>query len=146
MTPQGSATARAKGGFTLLEMLLVLGLTAMAAALIVPRIAVQIDQAAAHSEFLKFQQQVMDLRRQSFHEGQGLRIVASGELVDEPEADPPLAEVQLAPGWTYHLSQPIDIDAGGGCSPAEVDLIRGGRVVLRLHGSGASCRFYRTAG
>jgi prepilin-type N-terminal cleavage/methylation domain-containing protein len=145
MPRRGSASARTKGGFTLLEMLLVLGLTAMAAALIVPRISVQIDQAAAHSEFLKFQQQVMDLRRQSFHEGQGLRIVASGELVDDAEADPPLAEVRLGPGWSYQLSQPIDIDAGGGCSQADVDLIRAGRVVLHLRGSGASCRFFRGA-
>jgi prepilin-type N-terminal cleavage/methylation domain-containing protein len=138
-----SAAARSKGGFTLLEMLLVLGLTAMAAALIVPRVAVQIDQASAHSEYLKFQQQVMDLRRQSFHEGQGLRIVASADFVDDPEADPPLAQVQLGPGWSYQLSQPIDIDAGGGCSTAEVDLIRSGKVILHLQGSGASCRFYR---
>jgi prepilin-type N-terminal cleavage/methylation domain-containing protein len=146
MDPKGSAAARSKGGFTLLEMLLVLGLTAMAAALIVPRVAVQIDQAAAHSEFLKFQQQVMDLRRQSFHEGQGLRIVASGEFVDETEPDPPLAEVRLGEGWSYKLSQPIDIDAGGGCSPAEVDLIRSGKVILHLQGAGASCRFYRAVG
>jgi type II secretory pathway pseudopilin PulG len=143
MRPSGSATARAKGGFTLLEMLLVLGLTAMTAALIIPRVAAQIDQASAHSEFLKFQQQVMDLRRQSFHEGQGLRIVATSEFVDDAEADPPLAEIKLGPGWSYRLSQPIDIDAGGGCSAAEVDLIRSERVVLHLQGSGASCRFFR---
>jgi prepilin-type N-terminal cleavage/methylation domain-containing protein len=146
MSPSGSAAARGKGGFTLLEMLLVLGLMAMMAALILPRIAVQIDQAAAHSEFLKFQQQVMDLRRQSFHEGQGLRIVATGELADDPDADPPLAQVQLAPGWSYRLSAPIDIDAGGGCSPAEVDLIRSDKVILHLQGSGPSCRFFRAVG
>ena len=146
MTPNGSASARGKGGFTLLEMLLVLGLMAMMAALIVPRIAVQIDQAAAHSEFLKFQRQVLDLRRQSFHEGQGLRIVATGDFVDSSDADPPLAEVKLAPGWSYTLSAPIDIDAGGGCSPAEVDLIRSNTVILHLQGSGASCRFFRVVG
>jgi prepilin-type N-terminal cleavage/methylation domain-containing protein len=143
MDPKGSAAARSKGGFTLLEMLLVLGLTAMAAALIVPRVAVQIDQAAAHSEFLKFQQQVMDLRRQSFHQGQGLEIVSSGEFIDDADADPPLAEVKLAEGWTYKLSQPIDIDAAGACTPADVDLIFNGRPRLHLQGQGATCRFLR---
>ena len=55
-------------------------------------------------------------------------------------------EVQLAPGWSYKLSAPIDIDAGGGCSEAQVDLIRANRVILHLQGSGASCRFSRVLG
>src|SRR4051812_29044189 len=138
-----AAAIRIKGGFTLLEMLLVLGLTALMAALAIPRIAVSIDQARAHGEYLKFQQQVMDLRRRSFHEQQGLRLVSTGEFSDDAAADPPLAEVQLGPGWSYKLSQPVDIDAGGGCSAAEVDLIRDGRPRLHLQGTGPSCRFVR---
>ena len=133
----------AKKGFTLLEMLLELGLASLMAALAIPRIAVSIDQAMAHGEYLKFQQQVMDLRRQTFHQEQGLRLVSSGEFTDDPDADPPLAEAQLGPGWSYKLSQPIDIDAGGACSAADVDLIKDGRPRLHLKGSGASCRFVR---
>jgi prepilin-type N-terminal cleavage/methylation domain-containing protein len=138
-----SAAIEAKAGFTLLEMLLVLGLVSLMAALAIPRIAVSIDQAMAHGEYLKFQQQVMDLRRQSFHQQQGLRLVSSGEFADDAEADPPLAEVQLGPGWSYRLTQPIDIDAGGGCTAGEVDLIKDGRPRLHLQGTGASCRFVR---
>jgi prepilin-type N-terminal cleavage/methylation domain-containing protein len=135
--------SRAKGGFTLLEMLLVLALASLMAALAMPRIAGSIDQAMAHGEHLKFQQQVIDLRRQSFSQQQGLRVVSSGEFTDEAEADPPLAEVQLGPGWTYKLSQSVDIDAGGGCSAADVDLIKDGRPRLHLQGTGGSCRFVR---
>ena len=133
----------ARAGFTLLEILLVLGLTALMAALAIPRIAASIDQITAHGEFLKFQQQVLDLRRQSFHEGQGLRLVSSGEFVDDPDADPPLAEVQLTQGYSYRLSQPIDIDAAGNCTPADVDILVNGRPRLHLQGQGASCRFLR---
>jgi prepilin-type N-terminal cleavage/methylation domain-containing protein len=133
----------AKAGFTLLEILLVLGLTALMAALAIPRIAASIDQITAHGEFLKFQQQVLDLRRQSFHEGQGLRLVSTGEFIDDPDADPPLAEVQLTQGYSYRLSQPIDIDAGGACTAADVDLIKDGRRRLHLQGTGGSCRFVR---
>jgi prepilin-type N-terminal cleavage/methylation domain-containing protein len=138
-----AAAIRCKRGFTLLEMLLVLGLTALMAAVAIPRIAASIDQAMAHGEFLKFQQQVMDLRRQSFHQQQGLRLVSSGEFADDPEADPPLAEATLGPGWSYRLSAPIDIDAGGACTAADVDLIKDGRPRLHLQGTGGSCRFVR---
>lgn len=145
MAKKASASA-AKGGFTLLEMLLVLGLAAMMAALAIPRIAGSIDQITAHGEYLKFQQQVLDLRRESFHEGQGLRLVSTGEFSDDPDIDPPLAQVQLGPGWSYRLSQPIDLDSAGSCSAGDVDLIRDGRPRLHLIGSGASCRFLRSTG
>jgi prepilin-type N-terminal cleavage/methylation domain-containing protein len=135
--------ASAKAGFTLLEILIVLGLSALMAALAIPRIAVSIDQMWAHGQYLKFQQQVMDLRRQSFHEAQGVRLVSSGEFVDDADADPPVAEAQLDPGWSYRLSQPLDIDAAGSCTAADVDLIKDGRIRLHLQGQGASCRFLR---
>ena len=133
----------ARAGFTLLEILLVLGLTALMAALAIPRIAASIDQITVHGEFLKFQQQVMDLRRQSFHESQGLRIVSSGEFSDDANADPPLAEVQMSQGYSYRLTAPIDIDAAGNCTSAEVDILHNGRPRLHLVGQGASCRFLR---
>ena len=140
----GAAPAtRSRAGFTLLEILLVLGLTALMAAIAIPRISVWIDQVTAHGEYLKFQQQVLDLRRQSFHEGQGLRLVSSGEFVDDPNTDPPLAEVQLGPGWSYRLSDPVNIDAAGACSPAEVDLMHNGRARLHIVGQGSTCRFLR---
>jgi prepilin-type N-terminal cleavage/methylation domain-containing protein len=141
--PRRPSAGRGKAGFTLLEILLVLGLTALMAALAIPRIAASIDQITTHGEFLKFQQQVLDLRRQSFHEAQGLRLVSSGELVDDPNADPPLAEVQLTQGFSYRLSAPIDIDAAGNCTAAEVDILENGRPRLHLIGQGASCRFLR---
>jgi prepilin-type N-terminal cleavage/methylation domain-containing protein len=135
--------AVAKAGFTLLEVLIVLGLSAMMAAIAIPSIAAAIDQITAHGEFLKFQQQVMDLRRQSFHEAQAVRLVSSGEFSDAPDADPPLAEIQLGEGWSYRLSQPVDIDASGSCTASDVDLIEGGRTRLHLQGAGATCRFLR---
>src|SRR5689334_21606241 len=129
---QASASARVKAGFTLLEILLVLSLTAMMAAIAIPRIAGTIDQITAHGEFLKFQQQVLDLRRQSFHEGQGLRLVSTGDFIDDDTADPPLARVVLGDGWSYQLSQPVDIDAAGACTAADVDLIHAGKPRLHL--------------
>jgi len=56
------------------------------------------------------------------------------------------AILELGAGWTYQLSAPIDIDAGGRCSAADVDLIHGGRVRMHLVGQGATCRFVRPVG
>lgn len=145
-----SQAVKGKRGFTLLEVLLVVALTAISAALLLPRLTVMTDQAAAQGEFLKFQQQVLDLRRQAFHETQGLRLVSSGEFPGDEDADtpsdPPLAEAQLSPGWTYRLSAPVDIDSGGRCSAADVDILHGARVALHLQGQGPSCRFLRPVG
>jgi prepilin-type N-terminal cleavage/methylation domain-containing protein len=146
MRGRASSLRTARGGFTLLELLIVLALTSLMAALALPSIATNIRQAEAHGEYLKFQQVVLDLRRQSFHEAQGVRLVSSGEAGDDVEADPPLTEAQLGAGWTYQLSAPIDIDAGGRCSAADVDLIHDGRVRMHLLGQGATCRFVRPVG
>ena len=131
-----------KAGFTLLEMLIVLAIMSLTAAMVIPRIGATLDQAVSRTEAFKFQQQVMDLRRQTFHEEQAVQVVESGQFVDDPNADPSPAEVQLGAGWTYKLSAPLIIDAGGICSTTTVQLYSNGRPATRLQG-GASCRFDR---
>lgn len=135
-----------KAGFTLLEMLFVLAIMGMAAAMVLPRIGAQMDQAVANTEAFKFQQQVLDLRRQTFHEEQGLTVVSSGELAADSDADPPQAEIQLGQGWSYKLSAPLTIDAGGVCSTADVEIYDRNRLAARLQGAGASCLFPRMVG
>src|SRR5947207_2277518 len=122
---------RARARYTLIEVLIVLAIIALLVALVgprlfslydrakakpaspiaalaIPRIPASIDQAMAHGEYLQSQQKVLALRRQTFPQKQGLRLVSRGESADDPAADPPLAEAQLGPGWSYKLSQPID--------------------------------------
>lgn len=132
-----------RAGFTLLEMLVVLALIALSAAIALPRMGAAIDQALAHTVFFDFQRQVLDLRRQAFHDESPLSMVSSGEFVDDPDADPPLAEVQLRAGWTYRLSESMLIDGGGNCTAVEVDLFDEGKPVMHLEGAGANCRFHR---
>jgi prepilin-type N-terminal cleavage/methylation domain-containing protein len=131
-----------KAGFTLLEMLIVLAIMSLTAAMVIPRIGATLDQAVSKTEAFKFQQQVMDLRRQTFHEEQAVQVVESGQFVDDPAADPRPAELRLGAGWTYRLSDPLIIDAGGICSTTTVQLFSDGRPAGRLQG-GAACRFDR---
>jgi prepilin-type N-terminal cleavage/methylation domain-containing protein len=142
MARGGPGARNGRAGFTLLEMLIVLAIIALSAALVLPRIGASIDRAMAFSEALSFERQVMDLRRQSFHERQGVQLVESGRF-EADDSDPPLAEVQLSQGWTYSLSAPLVIDGGGACSESEVVLSHQGHAMLRLKGQGASCRFQR---
>jgi len=134
-----------KAGFTLLEIILVLGIIGLTAAIALPRAARVIDQAEAHSIMFDFQRQVFDLRRAAFHGQAATALVGSGQFEDDPAADPPLAEVALRQPWTYRLSGPMFIDAGGSCEPVEAELVKDGRPVMRLEGQGANCRFLRVA-
>ena len=127
-------------------MILVLSIMGLSVALVLPRISAIIDQAQAHTVFFDFQRQVLDLHRDAFHSETALALVSSGEFVDEPQADPPPAEVQLRTPWTYRLSEPMTIDSGGNCATVNVDLIKDGRPVVRLEGHGADCRFSRVVG
>ena len=135
---------RAKAGFTLLEMLLVLALLGLMAALVLPRVGQTLDQTVAQSEAFKFEQQVLDLRRQAFHQEVPIQVVASGNLTDE--AEPRQAEVSLGQDWSYSLEAPLLIDAGGLCSTTTAELTYRGRVAMRLQGTGPACRFQRVVG
>ena len=53
-------------GFSVLEMLIVLVVIALAVAIVMPRGAAMLDQATAHSVFFDFQRQVSDLRLKAY--------------------------------------------------------------------------------
>lgn len=124
-------------------MIIVLSIIALSVALLLPRISVLINQAQAHTVFFDFQRQVLDLHRSAFHSETALALVSTGEFVDDPDADPLPALVQLREPWSYRLSEPMAIDSGGNCSAVNVDLLKDGRPTVRLEGHGADCRFSR---
>jgi prepilin-type N-terminal cleavage/methylation domain-containing protein len=59
---------RSRAGYSVLEMLVVLAIMALAAALVMPRATLMIDRMTAHAVFFDFQRQVLDLRRQAYAE------------------------------------------------------------------------------
>jgi len=132
--------ARRKRGYTLLEMLIVLAVMALAVAIVVPRGEAMLDQMTAHAVFFDFQRQVSDLRRGAYASQTGVTLRGSDD------ADPSLAGARTIPlraGWTYRLTQPIAIGEGGACAGGNVEIQKYGRPVMHLAMADRACHFVR---
>jgi prepilin-type N-terminal cleavage/methylation domain-containing protein len=132
--------ARANAGYTLLEMLVVLAIMALAIAVVLPRGEAMLDQMTAHAVFFDFQRQVSDVRRGAYASQTAALIRGSDD------ADPQLAAARVIPlraGWSYRLTQPIAISAGGACASGAVELIKYGRPVMHLAMADRACHFVR---
>lgn len=144
-------------GFSLLEILVVLAIFALSAALIMPSTSRMLDQATSHAVFFEFQEQVSNLRREANRTGVDIQLtepraadrrklgseaqaVATTDLARD--ADRPRTILLRAP-WSYTLAPNLDIAAGGACSAATANLLNGGRVVMTLRSSDGDCRFIR---
>ena len=140
-----SCKVRTRAGFTLLEMIIVIAIVALTVALVMPNIARMISRNATQTVFFEFQNQVTELRARAYRERQALLLVSSGEFVEDPEADPSPAEITfLDSGWTYQLTEPMVITAGGVCAPANVDIYKGEDLALTLQGR-PDCGFRQVA-
>lgn len=126
---------RSDAGFSLLEMLVVLAVMALAMTLVMPSGAVMLDRATAHSVFFDFQRQVSDLRLRAYRNETAVTL--------EPAPVPGVEPIRLRTGWSYRLDAPVRISDGGACSAGLATLFRDGRPVMRLRTTGAACRFER---
>jgi len=139
-----------------MEILVVLAIFALSAAVIMPSTSRMLDQATSHAVFFEFQEQVSNLRREANRTGVAIRLTEPGAQdggqgettgrVSSPEPtiepDPPRTILLRSP-WRYTLAPNLDIAAGGACSAATANLINGDRVVMTLRTSDGDCRFIR---
>ena len=72
----------ARAGFSLIEVLVVLAIFAMSAAVIMPSTSRMLDQATSHAVFFEFQKQISDYRREANRTGVALQVA-------DPEAASP---------------------------------------------------------
>ena len=125
---------------TLIEILVVLAIMAMATALIMPSTSRMLDQATSHAVFFEFQRQVSELRREENRSGQDLR------LIDPDMTGPKRPEdrtITLRAPWRYTVAPAMNIAEGGICAPASVNLVNGEEVVMALRSQNADCQFTR---
>ena len=129
---------RDRGGYTLIEVLVVLAIFALSTAIIMPSTARMLDQTTAHAVFFEFQRQMSDLRREANRTGVPIRVV-----------DPSMPKIEgdrfleLRAPWRYTLAPALDIAEGGGCSTVSANLINQDRVVMTLRSDDGTCRFIR---
>lgn len=136
----------ARGGYSLIEILVVLAIMALATAVIMPSTSRMMDQATAHAVFFEFQRGVSDLRREANRTGLPLRIVDPEATVTPVDDGVDVRRITLRAPWRYTLAPPLEIAEGGRCSAATANLIRGDDVVMTLRTSQGDCRFIRQAG
>lgn len=142
-----------RAGFSLIEILVVLAIFALSAAVIMPSTSRMLDQAASHAVFFEFQKQVSDYRREANRTGVAIRLAdpeaargGSPQAGGAPEGasdDWVDRTVTLRSPWRYTMAPALDIAAGGGCSDTTANLINGDRVVMTLRTAGGDCRFIR---
>jgi prepilin-type N-terminal cleavage/methylation domain-containing protein len=129
-----------RAGVTLIEILVVLAIMGMAAAVIMPATSRTLDQATSHAVFFEFQRQVSELRRQANRTGDDLRLI-------DPQMTGPRAvgdrTVILREPWRYTVAPAMEIAEGGVCAPASVNLVKGDDVIMSLRSRDADCQFIR---
>ncbi|WP_436356144.1 pilus assembly FimT family protein [Brevundimonas sp. CEF1] len=128
----------ARGGYTLIEVLVVLAIFALSTAIIMPSTARMLDQTTSHAVFFEFQRQISDLRREANRTGEPLRVVDPSMPKTEDDR-----VLELRKPWRYTLAPALDVAEGGGCSTVSANLINQDRVVMTLRTDDGTCRFIR---
>jgi prepilin-type N-terminal cleavage/methylation domain-containing protein len=108
-------------GFTLLELLIVLALIGLVAAVVVPGLARTYDAIVSSGERA-------DVVRAL--EGLPLRARSAGEsiAIDRGDRRALAAHLQLPEGWTVDLEEPLRIEHTGLCHPTRVRVAGRGAV------------------
>lgn len=129
-----------RDGFSLIEILVVLAIFAIATAVVMPFTGRLLDQATAHAVFFEFQRDVSALRRESNRTGESLRLI-------DPQARPDLDQgdrrIALRRPWRYTMAPALDIAEGGACGATTVNLLERDTVVMTLRTDRGDCRFSR---
>ena len=133
-----------------MEMLVVLAIIGMSAAIVAPRGSVMLDRITLHAVFFDFQRQMSDLRRQAYRQEQALvpvveaqsdaRIVAA---TVGRSTDAVATPIEVKDGFTLVFDRPMIISAAGVCPQARVEVMRGETRVMRLETVDDACRFER---
>lgn len=132
--------ASRKRGFSLIEILVVLAIFAIATAVVMPFTGRLLDQATAHAVFFEFQRDVSALRREANRTGAGLRLIDPAAPIDATRGD---RRVILRDPWRYTIAPALDIAEGGACGATTVNLLDRDTVIMTLRTDRGDCRFSR---
>jgi len=127
-----------KAGYSILEVLVVLAIMAMGAAIVAPSGLKMLDRIMTHVVFFELQREVSDLRREAYRTEAGITVAADPA---NPESD--ASVLRLPPSWSYRLNRPLTISPGGVCEAVVAEVARDGEVVMHLISEDGACRFIR---
>lgn len=136
--PPPLSSLRAKAGYSILEVIVVLAIMAMGAAIVMPSGLAMLDRIMTHVVFFELQREVSDLRREAYRTEAEIVVAA-----DPAAAAPDASVLRLPPSWSYRLNRPMTISAGGVCEAVVAEVARDGTPVMHLVSEGGTCRFIR---
>ena len=126
-----------RGGFSLVEVLVVLAITALTAALVFPLGGRLLDRISVHTAFFAIQQQLLDARREAFRD----EVTITFEAEDREGAEG--RRFVLPEDWSYEATSPLVVSPDGGCSLTQIRISHRRQEIALLEGRGTSCRLTR---
>ena len=139
--------SNAAGGYTLLEMVVVLALLAMATALVAPAGYRMIQTWRDASEVDRVVGELQALSWQARTHGRPLKLAADETLPNVALEDPvdPLARLStgLPDDWTLKFLAPLQVGANGVCRSSEA-VLQTSRQVIDLEITSPYCRVRRS--
>lgn len=130
---------RVRKGYSLIEILVVLAIIALATALVVPNGSRLMDQAMGQAVFFEFQRDLFAVRKEANRTQTAMVVREPGQVPQDATE----RVFSLRAGWTYKVTPELRIDDAGACSPAEISILRDEAALLNLRVEGADCRLTR---
>lgn len=128
--------ARSKGGYSLLEIMIVLAIMSVAVSILAPRAGAALDQVVIHTIQFDLQRQVSDQRRRAFvnQTPLELHIVATGDPSIGPGQSgvTKIALVQIPKGWKASLESRVALGANGQCTATRLHLSSLGKRPIHM--------------
>jgi len=147
---------RAKSGYSLLEMMIVLAIISLSVAMVMPRMGAALDQVVVHTLQFEMQRQVSTLRRRAYLEQTDLwlseqAVPAAQDLDPTAQAATPepvgpqkqWVAITLPKTWKAAYATPIQFKSSGQCTVSDIEVSSLGKTSIRLT-LNQDCQLIRT--
>jgi prepilin-type N-terminal cleavage/methylation domain-containing protein len=149
---------RAKSGYSLLEMMIVLAIISLSVVMVMPRMGAALDQVVVHTLQFEMQRQVSTLRRRAYLEQTDLwlteQALPAAQTLDEiappqaaiPEPVGPQKQwvaITLPKTWKAAYASPIRFKSSGQCTVSDIEVSSLGKRSIRMS-LNEDCQLIRT--
>ena len=121
-----------RGGYSLLEIMIVLAIMTVSVSIMAPRAGAALDQMVVHTLQFDLQRQISDLRRRAFVNQTVLDLVIGPQKGEGAESGQGVAAARLPIGWEAKLEDPVQLKPDGLCTLGHIHLSNLGKRPIDL--------------